>query len=142
VASAPEVFIFEDNPSDLDLIRRALDLHSVVCSLHVADHGDEAANLIERVGLDLAKPDLAIMDLNMPGFEGLSLLRLLRSRWNNEEVPVIVVTSSSAPKDRRETTALGIREFFSKPSDLDEFMDLGAIVHRCLDEALTHPMKS
>jgi CheY-like chemotaxis protein len=131
-ASGPVIFVFEDNPSDLELIRLALELHAVDCVLLTVNHGDEAASLLHRVGRDLGKPSLVIMDLNLPGIEGLSLLRLLRRRWNAEELPVIVVSSSDAPKDRGEATALGIREFFSKPSDLDAFMKLGAIVSKCL----------
>ncbi len=81
------------------------------------------------MGATLPSPDLILMDLNLPGRGGIELLQALRaSKTGAQVVPVIIMTSSRSPAHRKEAEQIGISEFFNKPTDLEEFLNLGALV--------------
>ena len=72
------------------------------------------------------------MDLNLPQGSGMELLRVFRANPDWQTIPVIVVSSSDAKRDRDQAKQLGAVDYFRKPSDLDEFMRLGRIVAKWL----------
>lgn len=128
---APRIFVAEDNPADVYLVRMALQEHGIRGELEVAGHGDRAMEILR----DLAKgprPDLILMDLNLPGIGGIDILSNLRSINIYEGVPVVIMTSSSAASDRQAAERLGISHYFRKPTHLDDFLHLGAIVKTLL----------
>ncbi len=120
----------EDNYGDIALIQQALRQHHIEHSLQVARDGGEAIELLSRMGASggMPCPDLVLLDLNLPKADGAQVLAALRQRSECAHTPVIVVTSSDAPKDRRRIADLGVNRYFKKPSDLDEYMKLGATV--------------
>ncbi len=67
-------------------------------------------------------PDVMLLDLNMPKAGGLDVMQRLRYSTNRTSTPVIVITSSSRPKDREEALALGAAHYFLKPDDFEEFL--------------------
>jgi len=129
----PGILLAEDNPADVYLIREALKEHGVDCAIETASDGREVLTLIDSAGPNW-HPDLIILDLNLPRHDGIELLRKLRSTEELSRVPVVVLTSSDSPRDRATATELGATRYLSKPSNLENFLELGAV----FKELLTH----
>lgn len=132
-----QVILAEDNPADVYLIRQALAENNVDCQLHVASDGKEALALLGRNGNGATppQPDLILLDVNLPQHDGTEILQHIRGNPRLNTVPVIVFTSSDSPADRLSATQLGAVRFIKKPSLLDEFMAIGAVIR----EVLTAP---
>jgi len=128
--AADFLLVAEDNPADVGLIRLALQTHGVLSQIHVIQDGETAMRFIEGVESDAAAPcpALAIVDLNLPRLGGDEILRRVRSSEKWRDVPVIVMSSSLSPRDRSEALQRGASAYFSKPSDLEQFLTLGALV--------------
>jgi CheY-like chemotaxis protein len=131
----PEVLLADDNPSDVYLIREALREHSVDCDLRVAGDGRDAIDIIsgENTDVNVGGLSLIILDLNLPRHDGIEILQRLRDS-PNLNVPVVVLTSSDSPRDRLMATQLGAARYLRKPSNLNEFLELGAIFKELLGQ--------
>jgi chemotaxis family two-component system response regulator Rcp1 len=125
-----QILLAEDNHGDVLLVLEALRVYGVEHVLHVVRDGSEAARYIDSMGWDRESPcpDVFLLDLNLPKRDGHEVLRLFRRRSDCESRPVIVITSSDAERDRRLAAEAGATRYFRKPSDLDEFIQLGALV--------------
>ncbi len=133
--SMPDVLLAEDNPADVYLIREALREHGVRCTLEVISTGEEVLRIVSGEG-NLARPlDLVILDLNLPRHDGIEILQRLRESATLSHVPVVVLTSSDSPRDRKAAMELGATRFLRKPSSLEEFLDLGLIFRNLLTNA-------
>lgn len=127
-----QIVVVEDNPGDVFLIRHALDENGLVCEVFVAGDADRA---LEHFGRLRARkenePDLIILDLNLPGRDGIALLQEIRSRSSERAATrVAVLTSSDSPGDRERASAAGIDAYIRKPTHLDEFLEIGASLKR------------
>jgi CheY-like chemotaxis protein len=133
---AIHVLLAEDNEGDVFLVQEALRFHKLEFQLHVARDGLAATRYIERLGHtpDAPCPDVFLLDLNLPKADGHDILNSLRAHPTCSKVPVIVVTSSDAPNDRRRAELLGASHYFRKPSDLTRFMALGALIREVVNE--------
>ena len=78
------------------------------------------------------RPDLVLLDINLPRYKGTEVLRNLRASSRCRDALVLVVTSSDSSRDREEMDALGANGYFRKPSEYSEFMTLGQIVRDLL----------
>jgi CheY-like chemotaxis protein len=125
----PEVLLADDNPSDVYLIREALREHAVDCTLRVAPDGKDALRILSgEVGDgDAQSINLIILDLNLPRHDGIEILQRLRDSAILRHVPVVVLTSSDSPRDRLMANQLGAVRYLRKPSNLNEFLSLGAV---------------
>jgi len=130
------ILVAEDNPGDVELVKEALREYEVECELHVARDGGEAQRYIERLGkyADAPRPDLLLLDLNLPKANGFELFQLFRAHELCAGTPVIIMTSSSAPRDRERAAALGAARYFCKPCELTEFLKLGFVVRELVQE--------
>jgi CheY-like chemotaxis protein len=128
------ILLAEDNPADVYLIKRALAENSVSCLLQVALDGNEALSLLRSEGKfkDTARPNLILLDLNLPRHDGMEILQHVRQDRQLADVPVIVFTSSDSPADRLSAAHLGVTRFIRKPSLLDDFMAVGAVIREVL----------
>jgi CheY-like chemotaxis protein len=124
----------EDCRADIYLVRKALAQSGLDHELFVVEDGGGAMSLLDRIGRDVPRPDVLLMDLNLPKVDGAELIRLFKQNPDCKSVPVIVVTSSDSPKDRARTAELGISAYFRKPSELAEFMRLGSLVREVLSK--------
>lgn len=124
------ILLAEDNGGDIMLVRQALEENQIEHKLHVLKDGEEALRFVGNIGKSSESPcpDVLLLDLNLPKVDGSQVLRAFRLNPLCVDTPVIVVTSSDAPKDRARMAALGINRYFRKPSDFDAFMQLGAVV--------------
>ena len=132
MAGQRSILLAEDNKADVFLVRRSLEEHAIGHELRVAHDGEEALRLIDEIR-DGEEPVLLLIDLNLPRVSGQEILGQLKNKPRCGDVPVIVLTSSDSPADRAEAARLGARAYFRKPSKLDEFMQLGAMVRQVLD---------
>jgi CheY-like chemotaxis protein len=126
------VLLIEDNPADIELVREALMAADLDPVLEIAADFEEARGHIQDISLTVDSPDVILLDLNLPKGSGLELLQMFRASPKFEKVPVIVVSSSSAARDRDRAAQLGASRYFRKPSDLEEFMTLGQLVRESL----------
>lgn len=129
-----KIILAEDNPADADLVRRALLKHTIDCELHVVPDGAEAIQQIR--GLDTQPGslafDLLILDMHLPKENGEAVLNCLRSTVHYGQTPVIVMASEDAKLTAGQAGRFPALIFFAKPSSLDEFMQLGAVVRSVL----------
>lgn len=117
----PSVLIVEDNPGDVVLIKRALRDFCPTTAVTVAADGEEAIRVIGLVGHNIQKPDLVLLDLNLPKRSGHEVLNSLRANPQLKFTPVAVLTSSKAPTDIQEAYRHGANYYLNKASDLDTF---------------------
>lgn len=132
------ILLAEDNDGDVFLVRRALEKRGLFHELVLAHNGEEALVWLDRHSGEKngsARPDLILLDLNLPRVDGGQLLSHIRKTDAFARIPVIVLTSSDSPRDRQMALDLGANLYFRKPTDLASFMDLGRIV----EEALQSP---
>lgn len=122
------IFVVEDNPADVFLVRQALQQEQLNFQLFLAEDGDTALSLLDRVGKGVPTPDVLLLDLNLPGVDGHELFQRVRQHPLCKDVPIVVFTSSDSPRDRAWTSDFQISHYFRKPSDYDEFMKLGEII--------------
>lgn len=112
------ILIVDDDPGDVLLIKEGLAQNGLGDAVEVAETGQACLEKLDAGPV----PDLVLLDLNMPGMNGLEVLAAIRGRdaWAN--VPVIVFTTSDAERDIVESYDLGANCFITKPAELDEFM--------------------
>lgn len=122
------IFLAEDNPGDVFLVRHALQERQLDFELFVAEDGDKIEALLDRIGKDVPAPHILLLDLNLPKMDGPELFRRVRSHPACADVPLVVVTSSDSPKDHAWTGGFRVSHYFRKPSRLAEFMQLGEII--------------
>jgi CheY-like chemotaxis protein len=124
------IFIVDDNPVDVYLMRWVLDAHELDYHLRVIDNGDHALAVFECLAQQehLRSPTIVLLDLSLPQLNGKEILRHIKAIPLGSEIHVVVVTSSQHPTDQQETLALGADAYFVKPSHLNEFMELGEVI--------------
>ncbi|HYZ84557.1 MAG TPA: response regulator [Bryobacteraceae bacterium] len=133
-----QIIVVEDSASDVYLLKQALNEHIGSYQLQVIKDGTQAIAFIESSPPETVNPppDLFILDLNLPGYHGLDVLRRLKQHQLFKTTPVVIFTSSSAPDERQEGKRLGANCFLRKPTDLDAFIAVGECVKRCYEDAV------
>ncbi|MFC1403842.1 MULTISPECIES: response regulator [Streptacidiphilus] len=114
-----DILLVEDDAADAMLIEEALLGHGLARNLHKAVDGVAALEHLRTPGVD--RPDLIVMDLNMPRMNGLELLAVLKADEQLKVIPVVVLTTSSAPQDIAGAYRSHANAFITKPVTLDEF---------------------
>jgi CheY-like chemotaxis protein len=128
---ACHILLAEDSAADVAIVRLALRDQNFDHVLHVARDGEEAIAFIERADTDSRAPgpDLLLLDMHLPKYNGEAILKRLRSTERYAQIPVVVMTSSDAPQDHESAQKHAALFYFRKPSRLEEFIQLGVIVH-------------
>jgi len=129
-----EILVAEDNPSDIFLVREALEVHGVDFILQVVTDGAAAIALINALDAKQNGPhlDLLLLDMHLPKCSGEQVLKCLRSTENHAQLPVVVMTSSDSSALEANATKHAALNYFKKGSRLEEFLHLGLIVRRIL----------
>ena len=119
-----EILMVEDNPDDVELMRLALREGRGEHNLNVAKDGVEAMAFLRREGDYGAapRPDLILLDLNLPRKDGREVLAEVKNDEALQEIPVIVLTSSRAPEDVLKVYSLHANCYIAKPVDFQEFI--------------------
>ena len=121
------VLMAEDNPAEQRLAQRALGRGIVRCDLRMVSDGEEALNYLFRKGeyADASKsprPDLVLIDLNMPKVDGRQLLSRMKQDSSLRKIPVVVLTTSKEEQDIIRSYDLGCNSFMSKPIGVNDFV--------------------
>jgi len=127
-----EILLAEDNPGDVLLFREVLNHRGLGCNLVVAADGQKAITLLQDEAGSSWRPDLIVLDVNLPKANGDVVLgHVRRQPWLNS-VPVIMLTSSASPADRAAALDLGATLYVQKSSDLNELLDFGRVLEAVL----------
>jgi len=121
-----EILLVEDSPGDVKLTQEALRDAEVPNILHVARDGEEAMRFLRREGefAEKPRPDLILLDLNMPRMDGREVLGHIKADAELRRIPVIILTTSQSEDDIAEAYSLAANCYVAKPVDLDEFLDV------------------
>jgi len=120
-----KILLVEDSPSDVRLIREAMKEAPFAVQLTVAQDGMEATDYLHKVETGRAlRPDLVLLDLNLPKKNGREVLAEVKSSPNLKEIPVLIMTSSRADEDISQAYALNANCYITKPGDLDEYLNV------------------
>ncbi|RME58573.1 MAG: response regulator [Caldilineae bacterium] len=126
------VLLVEDNPADVHLVRIVFDELRSAVDLRVVQDGVEALNFLHRRPPynQAPRPDLILLDLNMPRMRGLEFLQAMRADPSLRVTPVIVLTTSNAKSDILLAYELGANSYITKPTSFDAFLETMAAVDR------------
>ena len=124
-AEPVQILLVEDNPGDVRLTREAFKQGRIENDLHVVSDGFEALSFLtqEDEYADVPRPDLILLDLNLPRKDGEDVLKELKDDPALRSIPVIVLTSSSADEDIARSYELHANAYLTKPVDPDEFIE-------------------
>jgi chemotaxis family two-component system response regulator Rcp1 len=119
----PALFIVDDNPADLGLAREALARCAYRGQISSAGDGVEAMAFLTRREkfADAVRPDLVILDLNLPKKDGLAVLAGMKAHPELRRIPVVIFSTSQLARDITRSYELGANCYISKPGNLNEF---------------------
>jgi two-component system, chemotaxis family, response regulator Rcp1 len=118
------ILLVEDNPADVRLTEEALKEGSARTRLHVARDGLEALRFLRREDehVGAPRPDLVLLDLNLPGLHGSAVLQEVKSDPDLRRIPVVVLTTSPSEDDILHAYDHHVNSYIRKPVDLDQFL--------------------
>jgi CheY-like chemotaxis protein len=115
----------EDNPTDVILFQEALNENSLEIDLAVVDNGEDALKYLKQENpfLEVPRPDMILLDLNLPILSGIEVLREIKSDDILHVIPVVILTSSKADGDIKQCYDLHANCYIVKPIDFFQFSD-------------------
>ncbi|MEA4906733.1 MAG: response regulator [Chloroflexi bacterium] len=119
-----QMLLVEDSPADILITQEALRQAKVLNDLHVVEDGVEALEFLYRRGpyANAPRPDLILLDLNLPRKNGLEVLAEIKSRPDLKSIPVVVLTTSKAEQDILRAYNLQVNCYVVKPVDFPNFV--------------------
>ncbi|MCX5000320.1 response regulator [Streptomyces longwoodensis] len=123
-ATPVDVLLVEDDPGDELMTREAFEDNKIGNTLHVVRDGEEALDFLYRRGehTGAPRPDLILLDLNLPKYDGRQVLEKIKSDPDLSHIPVVVLTTSAAEEDILRSYKLHANAYVTKPVDLDQFI--------------------
>jgi CheY-like chemotaxis protein len=120
------VLLVEDDPGDVVLIREAFEDNKVHNTLHVVSDGVEAMAFLRNEGEHAAapRPDLVLLDLNLPRMDGREVLAEVKADPDLRTIPVVVLTTSEAEEDVLRSYDLHANAYVTKPVDFERFIEV------------------
>ncbi|TAK63169.1 response regulator [Methylobacter sp.] len=124
IGRAAEFLLVEDNPGDVRLTCEALTESKVKNNLSIVGDGMEAMAFLRREEpyTDAPRPDVILLDLNLPKKNGLEVLEEIKADPSLKRIPVVIITSSEAEQDILKTYDLHVNCYVNKPVDLEQFI--------------------
>src|SRR6202167_4504539 len=124
--AAIEVLLVEDSPGDVRLTREAFKDAKVLINLHVASDGTEAMAFLKREGghTNAPRPDLILLDLNLPKKDGREVLGEIKESPTLKSIPVVILTTSASDADILKSYLLHANCYITKPVDLKGFLNV------------------
>jgi CheY-like chemotaxis protein len=125
-SSSIEVLLVEDSPGDVRLTQEAFRQANMAIHLHVASDGVEALAFLDQKGAHIysPRPDLILLDLNLPRMDGREVLARIKADDNLKSIPIVILTTSDAYADIAISYKLQANCYLSKPVELDAFENL------------------
>lgn len=121
-----DILLVEDDAGDVVLTTEALSGSKLTNNLHVADNGEEAMKFLRREAPyeNAPRPDLILLDLNLPRMDGREVLAAVKSHPEFRRIPVVVLTTSEAEEDILRSYDLHANAYVTKPVHFDRFIDV------------------
>lgn len=125
-----DILLVEDNPYDVRLTREAFKDAGVQNALSVVDDGEDALRFLRREGeyASAVRPDLILLDLNLPGKSGREVLREIKQDPDLKCIPIVVLTTSGNEEDIRLAYEMHVNAYITKPVDLEHFIKIAGAV--------------
>lgn len=136
------ILLVEDSPSDVRLTQVALRQSTIPHHLHIAEDGEEALDFLYKRSRHLRapRPDLVLLDLNLPNIDGREVLSTIKQDPHLCTIPVIVLSTSSAPTDVQESYKRAANCFITKPDDWERFTSVIQAIESFWFETATLPV--
>lgn len=127
---AAEILLIEDNLGDVLLTKEAFREAHFKYNLHIAKDGAEALQMLEQQGRfnKTPKPDLILLDLNLPKIDGREVLEKIKSNVTLKDIPVIVLSGSDAESDITKSYDLHANSYIVKPDSFDDLVEIVASI--------------
>jgi CheY-like chemotaxis protein len=121
-----EILLVEDDPGDVVMTREAFQDYKVRNTLHVVNDGVEAMAFLRQQGefADRPRPDLVLLDLNLPKMDGREVLEAIKSDPELASIPVVVLTTSENEDDVLRSYSLHANAYVTKPVDFERFIEV------------------
>ncbi len=121
-----DILLVEDSPTDADLTRRALARGEILSRLHHVIDGVDAMQFLKREGehRNAVRPDLILLDLNMPRMNGREVLSRVKQDSNLRNIPIVVLTTSNQERDVLDSYGLSANAYIFKPVEWSSFLDV------------------
>lgn len=123
-----KIALIEDNFGDIKLFEEALKHNEIDVDLNVLTDGEQALEFFQSFDHDNRKPDIIILDLNLPRVSGIEILEMLKTSEHFKLIPVIILTTSKLNSDIHKTYDLGANAYFSKPLEVKKFYELISLI--------------
>lgn len=120
------ILLIEDNPVDVDLTIRAFKKQNITNPIEIARDGEEAINMIEKWKDSKLIPVVILLDLKLPKYNGLEVLKEIKTHPVFKKIPVVVLTSSAEDSDINAAYDLGANSYIVKPVQFDKFIEVAA----------------
>ena len=114
----PTILLVEDNFNNISLIEDVFEFDNIPAKLEVAQSGEEAIRSVIRL-----QPDLILMDLRLPGIDGLETMEIMKNNALTKDIPIWAVTAYAMPGDEEMARAAGCCQYITKPTNTQDFID-------------------
>lgn len=136
-----DILMVEDNPADVRLTEEALNEAKVLNSLCVVEDGAAALDFLYQRGQHATaeRPDLILLDLNLPKIDGREVLRIIRSDEKLKSIPIVILTNSTSDADMLRAYNLNVSGYVTKPVDFQRFTEIVKSINDFWITAVTLP---
>lgn len=119
-----DILLIEDNADHVELILKALQDNNVLNEMHVVASGEEAMDFLYQRGeyANAARPGLILLDIKLPGMDGIEFLRRIKADPKLKRIPVVILTTSAGEKEIVESYNCGANSYIVKPVDFEQFV--------------------
>ncbi len=121
-----DILLVEDNPGDARLVEKAFEMGRLANRIFHVPDGEEALDFLFHRGKypDAPRPDIIMLDLNMPGIDGREVLAIIKANPDLMTIPVIIMTTSAAERDILESYKLHVNCYITKPVQVQDFLNV------------------
>ncbi|MEM6646021.1 MAG: response regulator [Bacteroidota bacterium] len=124
--SPKHILLIEDNPGDVLLLREALGIAGLKAQMHAVEDGEAGIDYLHQRGAhtDAPRPDLIILDLNLPLLAGHQVLRQIKTSRSLKRIPVVIMSASGVPKDIMASYERLANSYIIKPVRFNDLVDI------------------